>query len=85
MQKTINPDTGKLTVELDDGTVLMLGHIRRFPAEIQRQVSLIKGQWPSNDDIYSICDGDEPGVKRHFGGNIEMRSDSTIWVTVYID
>lgn len=33
-------------------------------------VQLIEGQWPGDDDLITLCDGDIPPERNHFGGKV---------------
>lgn len=47
-------------------------------------VILDEGEWPSDDDLLTICDGDIPPHARHFGGTVS-KSGNKASVTVYTD
>jgi len=47
-------------------------------------VRLLEGDWPADNDMITICDGDEPPHSRHFGGTV-TKSGDLAHVTVYTD
>lgn len=47
-------------------------------------VELLEGAWPADNDMITICDGDEPPRSRHFGGTV-TKSGNHASVTVYTD
>jgi len=47
-------------------------------------VKLLEGEWPADNDMITICDGDEPPHARHFGGSVTKNGDLA-YVTVYTD
>ncbi len=50
-------------------------------------VRRIRGEWPSRDDLITLCDGDHPDNPRHFGGSVPVVSETenTRRVKVYED
>lgn len=61
--------------------------------EVEYVATLVKGEWPSNDHLVTICDNYssswdssmETKVCRHFGGKVAAMSDTEKKVHVYID
>ena len=55
-------------------------------SEHRFRVELMGGEWPSDDDLITICDGDTPPHSRHFGGRVSKSTDGrSADVTVYVD
>jgi len=49
-------------------------------------VDLVEGEWPSDNDLVTLCDGDTPPNSRHFGGTVRKSADGkSAQVDVYVD
>jgi hypothetical protein len=51
-------------------------------------VKLISGEWPEREDLITACDNYpyvEDKDSHHFGGSVDIYTDGTAKVTVYID
>ena len=49
-------------------------------------VDLMGGVWPSDNDLITICDGDDPQCPRHFGGSVKKTPNcESASVVVYVD
>lgn len=49
-------------------------------------VDLAGGEWPSDHDLITLCDGDTPPKSRHFGGTVHKSADGkSAEVSVYVD
>lgn len=49
-------------------------------------VDLVEGEWPSDGDLVTLCDGDTPPNFRHFGGMVRKSPDGkSAHVDVYVD
>lgn len=49
-------------------------------------VDLVEGDWPSDGDLITLCDGDTPPRSRHFGGRVQKSADGkSAEVDVYVD
>jgi hypothetical protein len=49
-------------------------------------VDLVGGEWPSDGDLVTLCDGDTPPNARHFGGEVLKSADGkSAEVSVYVD
>lgn len=47
-------------------------------------VTLDEGEWPSDEDLVTLCDGDIPPKSRHFGGTVNKGTEKAT-VSVYTD
>ena len=66
------------------GAKFMIRRTRHGTASSDFVVELVEGNWPSDHDMITICDGDEPPHSRHFGGMVR-KSGNQAAVTVYTD
>jgi hypothetical protein len=55
-------------------------------AEHRYHVELAGGEWPSDGDLITLCDGDTPPHSRHFGGTVRKNADGkSAEVSVFVD
>lgn len=47
-------------------------------------VELLEGDWPSDEDLITLCDGGDPAHPFHFGGHVR-KFGKTASVDVYVD
>lgn len=66
------------------GSALHIDRIGTGYASHRYKVKLLKGWWPDEEDLLTLCDGEWPPNKCHFGGVVEKCGDTAI-ATVYID
>jgi hypothetical protein len=62
----------------------LIKRTRHGTASSDYVVELVGGEWPSDHDMITICDGDEPPNSRHFGGRVRKNGNQAV-VTVYTD
>lgn len=55
------------------------------PASKLREITRLAGEWPTDDQLLALADGDDPDHPSHFGGLVEAVSPATKRVTVYTD
>ena len=44
-------------------------------SEHRFHVDLVEGEWPSDGDLITLCDGGTPPYSHHFGGSVVKSSD----------
>lgn len=66
-------------------TSLTIGKYHKGYSQVEYLVRLGGGDWPSDDNLITICDGTVPPKRRHFGGSVESLPDGIKHVAVYID
>ena len=55
-------------------------------SEHRFHVELVEGEWPTDNDLITLCDGDTPPASRHFGGHVRKGPDGkSAEVSVYVD
>jgi hypothetical protein len=48
------------------------------------RVNLVKGEWPTESELISLCDGNDGTFHNDFGGKVEFQG-VTATVDVYVD
>lgn len=69
-----------------NGAILLINFVKHGYAHHKYEVTLVSGAWPNDNDLITLCDGDDPKHKHplHFGGKVNRFGDKAD-VTVYID
>jgi len=67
------------------GADLTIGMMKRKLTMIKCIVRLDSGEWPSDDDLFGLCDDTKPPEARHFGGAVQKLQDNIKHITVYTD
>jgi hypothetical protein len=69
-----------------NGSRLSIKMVYHGYSEHRFHVELVGGEWPSDNDLITLCDGDMPPHSRHFGGRVSKSTDGKAAdVTVYVD
>ena len=66
-----------------EGMEITIGLYRRGHSQCEYTVRLDLGQWPSDKDLITVCDGTIPPEERHFGGRVEHLPNDLKHVVVY--
>lgn len=77
----------RVTVKGERGNAYLTIHDKgRSQGRSTHLVRLDAGEWPTDEELLSICDGTVPPVTNHFGGRISKIANSNErYVTVYTD
>ena len=58
----------------------------KSPSRHEYKAFLKKGNWPSDEDLITLADGDIPPSSHHFGGSVQqLRDPSQKYVRVWVD
>ena len=69
-----------------NGAKLRIDMTCRGYSEHRFHVELVEGEWPPDNDLVTLCDGDAPPDARHFGGSVAKAADGrSAEVVVYKD
>lgn len=69
-----------------NGAKLRISMVYHGSATHSFSVELVAGEWPSDGDLITLCDGDTPPHSRHFGGIVRKAAGGkTASVDVYVD
>lgn len=69
-----------------NGAKLAIGMTYHGYSEHRFHVELVEGEWPDDNDLITLCDGDTPPHSRHFGGHVRKSQDGmSAEVSVYVD
>jgi len=68
-----------------NGAKLGIERIYHGYSECRYIVKLVSGNWPSDSDLITLCDGDTPPDSHHFGGWVRRSEDEeSAEVAVYV-
>jgi hypothetical protein len=77
---------GKEFIRKYNGAKLKIKRTYCGSSEHRFYVELIKGKWPFDNDLITLCDGDTPPTCNHFGGYVHKSPDEkSAEVSVYVD
>lgn len=80
------PTKDKRPVREWNGAKLRISMVYHGTATKSFSVELVGGEWPSDNDLITLCDGDTPPYSRHFGGAVRKSPDGkSASVNVYVD
>lgn len=65
-------------------TKLLIRFAGSHYARNEYEVELTEGEWPSDSDLFTICDGGTPPNSCHFGGRLSKNGSKAV-VSVYTD
>jgi hypothetical protein len=70
-----------------NGAKIEIKNINSRYGRTEYSIELIEGNWPSDDDLITLCDNHHNGTMtvHHFGGSVRKTSGKTANVTVFID
>lgn len=54
---------------------LTIKKTRSWLSTSKYEVTLDEGEWPSDADLMTLCDGDVPPLVRYFGGSVTIDDD----------
>lgn len=80
--------TGEVT---DDGGIHEWGEFRYAMyggsgySNKWRIIKRLAGEWPTDAQLITLADGDDPDHPSHFGGRVDALHNDTKHVTVYVD
>lgn len=67
-----------------NGSEIHIEHKTNGSSIHEYDAELIKGTWPKDEDLITLCDGDDPKHPCHFGGKV-FKTGNTAHILVYVD